>query len=183
MRYHEPFILFRRRNGARIWYYAIYTVEGERRQYSTGTKSKSRARHYCLDLFKKDRLVPKKSRTFADYTVDWYDYDKCLYIQSRLNRGFTYSRSHADGQRSNLLNVILPFFGKYDLEKITVTLIEKWLVHLKDEGYANISVNHHLSTLKVIFNEAFRCGDIAVNPVLAVRPLADDCKEKGIFTK
>jgi site-specific recombinase XerD len=69
------------------------------------------------------------------------------------------------------------------LDRITVSLIEKWLIHLKEKDYANISVNHHLSTLKVIFNEAFRRGDIGVNPVLAVRPLADDCKEKGVFTK
>jgi integrase len=134
-------------------------------------------------LFKRNRLIPPKSHTFADYTADWFDYDKCLYIKSRLNRGFTYSRSYADGQRSTLINVLQPYFGKYDLDRITVSLIEKWLIHLKEKDYANISVNHHLSTLKVIFNEAFRRGDIGVNPVLVVRPLADDCKEKGIFTK
>jgi site-specific recombinase XerD len=133
-----------------------------------------------MELFKRDRLLQNKAPLFKDYTADWFDYDKCLYIKSRLIRGFTYSRSFADGQRSTLTKIVQPYFGKYPLDTITVTFIEKWLSSLKEQGYANVSINHHLSTLKVIFNEAFRRGDISVNPVLAVRPLAES-KENGVF--
>jgi integrase len=185
VRFKSPFSLFRRRVAPSlcVWYYTAYDENGIRRQFSTGCIRKSEARRFCLELFKRDRLLQNKSPQFDDYTADWFDYDKCLYIKGRLLRGFTYSRSFADAQRSNLTKIILPYFGKFLLDKITVTLIEQWLSHLKTKGYANISINHILSTLKVIMNEAFRRGDIAVNPVLAVRPLAEDSKEKGIFNK
>jgi integrase len=185
MRFHAPFSLFRRRTGTGlfVWYYAVYDETGQRRQFSTGCIRKSEARRLCLELFRRDRLLQNKSPLFRDYTADWFDYDKCLYIKSRTIRGFTYSRSFADTQRSTLIKIIQPYFGKFPLDKITVTLIEQWLSGLKDQGYASVSVNHHLSTLKVIFNEAFRRGDINANPVLAVRPLAEKCREKGVFSR
>jgi integrase len=185
MRFRLPFRLFRRRigGGLLVWYYTTFDESGQRRQFSTGCIRKGEANKLCLELFKRDRLLQNKSPLFKDYTADWFDYDKCLYIKGRLLRGFTYSRSFADGQRSNLQKTILPFFKNYPLDKITVTVIEKWLASLKAQGYANISANHLLSTLKVIINEAFRRGDMQTNPVLAVRPLADDCKKKGVFSK
>jgi integrase len=185
MRYKAPFSLFRRRIGAGlfVWYYAAYDEIGQRRQFSTGAIHKGEARKICLELFRRDRLLQNKSPLFEDYAADWFDYDKSLYIKSRLIRGFTYSRSFADGQRATLKRLILPYFGKYPLDKINVTLIEKWIAAMKDDGYANVSVNHHLSALKVIITEAFRRGDIAVNPVLAVRQLAEDSREKGVYGK
>ncbi|GHV55238.1 recombinase [Spirochaetia bacterium] len=185
MRYKAPFSMFQRRVGKQlfVWYYATYDENGQRHQFSTGCVRKSDARKLCHELFRDNRLLQNKSPLFADYTADWFDYDKCLYIKSRLIRGFTYSRSFADGQRSTLQKILLPYFGKYPLDKISVIIIEKFLTILKDDGYANVSVNHYLSTLKVIITEAFRRGDITVNPVLAVRPLSDNCREKGVFTK
>jgi integrase len=185
MRVKSPFTLFHRKfpSGIAVWYYITYDENGQRRQFSTGCLKKSQARRFCLDLFRTDRLLNNKTPLFRDYTADWFDYDKCSYVQSRLLHGFTYSRSYADGQRSTLTKLIWPFFGKFPLEKINVTLIEKWLSKLKADGYANISINHNLSTLKIILNEAYRRGDITVNPAPSVRALADDCKTKGIFTQ
>jgi integrase len=185
MRFHAPFSLFRRRTGTGlfVWYYTAYDETGQRRQFSTGCIRKSDARRLCFELFRRERLLKNKYPLFRDYTADWFDYDRCLYIKSRLLRSFTYSRSFADGQRSTLTRVIWPYFGGYPLDKINVTLIEKWLTGLKDDGYANVSINHLLSTLKVILNEALRRGDIPVNPALSVRPLAENSKEKGIFSQ
>jgi integrase len=185
MRYKSPFTLFKRQIpcGIWVWYYAAYDENGHRRQFSTGCTRKSEARRLCMELFKANRLFQNKSPLFKDYTADWFDYDKCLYIKSRLLRGFTYSKSFADHQRSTLINIMWPYFGTYPLDKINVTLIEKWLAKLKADGYKNVSINHHLAALKVIINEAFRRGDISVNPALAVRPLAEDSKVKGVFSK
>jgi integrase len=77
---------------------------------------------------------------------------------------------------------MLPYFGAYKLDKITPTLVEEWLVKLQEQGYSNVSINHFLTTFKVIINEAFRRGDIENNITQSIKPLSEHSKEKGILT-
>jgi integrase len=184
MRFRAPFTLFKRRldSGKIVWYYHVYDENGRRRQYSTGTAKKRDAWAVCIELYRKDRLIAQPSLTFADYTADWFIYDKCPYIKYRLLRGFSYSKSYAKNQRSDLERLMLPYFGIYKLDKISPALVETWLVRLHEQGYGNVSINHFLSTLKVIINEAYRRGDIDVNITPNIKPLAEHGKERGVLT-
>ena len=185
MRYKDPFRIFPKTlpSGKTVFYYTTYDQLGRRRQFSTGQTRKSDAKRYCQKLFQTGALIQVKDTKFSEYTQDWYIYDKCPYIKSRLMRGFSYSRSMAKHKRAQLDNRILPYLGKYYIKDITVAHIEDWLLAQKKTDVSNLTVNHYLSVLRVIFNEAFRKGDIPYNPIEAVKPLSADSRKKDVLSK
>ena len=134
----QPYYLIpRKRIRKRTVYY--YHVHGENRkvigEWSTCQTNRFRAESYCRDLLQAGKLIPtaRKKRTsgnstlFKDYFADWYDYDKCPYIQKKLKAGKSYSRSNASIQRSNLEKYLLPTFGSRPKHLITLAEIEDWL--------------------------------------------------------
>lgn len=184
MRYRKAFSLYSRtlKNGKKVWYYSTYDEFGNRKKFSTGCVKKCEAQKICLTLFKEDRLLPPKRRTFADYTENFFDYDTSVYIKSRLIRGFSFGRTHANTLSQKLASQLVPKFGKVDMPNITSKMIESWMFELKEKGYSNSFINSCYYTMNIIMGEAKRLGDIAENPAENVRPLANNYKEKGVFT-
>ena len=68
------------------------------------------------------------------------------------------------------------------MKDITTAHIEDWLLVQKKTGVSNVTVNHYLAALRVIFNEAFRKNDIPTNPIAAVQPLSVDSRKKDVLT-
>jgi hypothetical protein len=96
VRFKEPYTLFPKTlsSGKTIFYYTTYDQLSRRRQFSTGCVKKSDAKRYCLKLFQSGSMIVEKDKKFTDYTTKWYVYDECSYIQSKLMRGYSYSRSN-----------------------------------------------------------------------------------------
>jgi len=90
---------------------------------------------------------------------------------------------HAECQRSNLVNHILPYFGKKRLTAIKTGDIEKWILHLKENtSLSDSTINHCLKTLKVMLNEAERLGRIDVAPTRRVANIVEENRKRGILT-
>jgi len=186
MRYREEFVLFRRKvpSGKYVYYYAVYDEIGVRRQFSTGQKTKAKALKFCLFLHRHKKMIPgSESLTFKKYTEKWFIYDQCPYIQSKLLRGHNYSHSFADSLRSRLITYMWPYFGHLRIDSISPNHIEAWIRWLKEKGLSNLSINHYLKNLKLIFNEAERMTHIFLNPGKPINLLAVDSAEKGILTE
>ena len=185
MRYKEPFTLFKKTlpSGLGVYYYTVWDDSGRRKQYSTGHRLKHEALLLTLKLYKAGQLIPQGPQTLRDFTENWFLYDQCPYIQGKLLRGYTYSRSFADQQRHNLTTQLWPVFGDIKLRSLTPGMIENWILKLKHQGYANATVNHHLALLKSILTEAHRLGYLVDNPGRAVKSLAENCAPKGILTE
>ena len=62
-------------------------------------------------------LLPIKRQTFEAYVRDWWIWERCPYIRSRLARGGKISRLYADSQRQRLVKYLLPKFGKKSKKK------------------------------------------------------------------
>lgn len=127
MRYKEPFTLFIRKlpSGSKVYYYSIYDNFNKRKQYSTGCTRKNDAKRYYQKQFQKDRIVISKEVKFVTFTKNWFDYDNCQYIQSKLIRGGTYSKKNAEMRRSILLHKMVPFFGNMYMKDIMCPIILK----------------------------------------------------------
>jgi hypothetical protein len=165
-----------------IYYYHVYDENGKRKQFSTGKKTKQEAYEECLRLLKENRLLRKSQLDFCAYTQVWFDYDKCPYIQAKLSRGFSYSRNYAHQQRHFLETHAQPYFKNKRIDVISATDIEGFLQMLKSKGYSNITINHHLKTLKVIFKDAHKRNNILYDPCQTILLFKSDTKEKGLFT-
>jgi site-specific recombinase XerD len=180
----NPFNIFPRKlkNGTIVYYYYIYDQNGKRKQYSTGKVTEKDAYQECLRLLKLNRLNRHSSLDFEKYCEKWFVYDDCEYIQNKLLHGFSYSRSHAENQRSKLVKHIIPFFYGKQLDNISAYDVECLSKNLKQKGLSNTSVNHNLKTLAIIFNWAERRNEISYNPMKEVLKLKTDTKEKGLFS-
>lgn len=185
MRYKEPFCLFKKRlkSGRIVYYYSYYDAIGRRRQHSTGCRLKSEAKRYCLDLYRHGSMEPPKEITFREYTETFFIYDKCRYIQGKLMRGYSYSRSYADLMRKQLINHLNPFLGDFPIRKIGVVHIEEWLLYLQKKGLSRLSINHFFKQLKLILGEAYRLRDISEDPTKSVKNVARQLRERGIYTE
>jgi integrase len=177
------------KHGRKIWYYRTYNEYGKRTSgKSTGQTSKTAAKEYVINLIKKDVLTTKGNPTFAEYAQDWWIWGECEYIERRLARGRSISRSYADTMRNYLENHILPYFAEIKLQKITPKMIEDWLFSLLEKEGKNpkplsaITANNCLTTLRIMLNEAVRLEYIGNNPALKVEPLQEKPQKRDILT-
>jgi hypothetical protein len=79
MKYRQDFSLYKRhmKNGRYVYYYRTYDEYGQRTQArSTGKTSRTLAERYCHELMKKGELVPTRELHFADYSRDWWIWDR-----------------------------------------------------------------------------------------------------------
>ncbi|OQY31406.1 MAG: hypothetical protein B6241_14000 [Spirochaetaceae bacterium 4572_59] len=135
MRYREPFTVFPRkmRSGKVVWYYQTYNESGRRMTaLSTGQVTKSAARAYCRKLDKADDLIPNRAgrMKFSEYSVNWWDDEKCEYVQYR-RRGGSINQNYLRSQIHHLNNYILPQFGTMRLKEITRYDVENWVGKLQ----------------------------------------------------
>ena len=91
-----------------IYYVQFYDEYGNRLPAkSTGQMTKSAAESWCQVQLKKGMIPSQKRVSFEKWVEDWWVYDKCEYVQSRLARGRNLSRRYIDGMRGLLDNHIL----------------------------------------------------------------------------
>lgn len=180
----QEFVLFPKRlsNGKVVYYYTIYTREKIRKQFSTGKTDKVEAMKVCIDRMASGNIIPNYSISFKEYTKNWFNYDESLYIQSRVKRGFSYSRSHADINHRFINNKAIPYFGEKSMKIISPDDLETFILKLKAEGLSNSTVNKAIKVFKLIFGEALRRHDIEYNPAETILFFKDDTKIKGIFS-
>ena len=212
MRFKEPYSLFKKtlQSGKKVYYVSFYDANGKRRQLSTGQRRKSFAEQIAVKLYFEGKFfpnipgqlysgqnsipqqniviaaqtaIPPAYPTFSEYTVDWFDYDKCDYIREKLVHGFHYTPNHAYRMKEYLNIRVIPFFGKIRINEINELIVEKFIEKLKlEEHLSNSTINNSIKILKVILGYAFRKNDIPMDVAKKIKYLKNDSCTRGIFT-
>jgi integrase len=169
--------------GSVIYYFWVYEPNGKRRFRSTGKKNFDDAVKFCRTLQVQGQLHNKASFSFSSYTRDFFEFDNCPYINHRVSRGHTYSRSWAKRQKKLLDGVIMPYFDHKNINAITFNDVDTFIVSLKKQGLSHKRINHVITTLKNVFSFAEMSGVIMNNPCKGIKPFKVISPEKGIFTK
>ena len=212
MRFKEPYSLFKKtlQSGKKVYYVSFYDANGKRRQLSTGQTRKAFAEQIAVKLYFEGKFfpnipnqlysgqnsitpqniviaaqtaIPPAYPTFSEYTVDWFDYDKCDYIREKLVHGFHYTPNHAYRMKEYLNIRVIPFFGKYRINEIDELIVEKFIEKLKlEEHLSNSTINNSIKILKVILGYAFRKNDIPMDVAKKIKYLKNDSCTRGIFT-
>jgi integrase len=183
MRYKEPFTIYPRKlKKYTIYYYQCYDNNGRRIYgHSTGQRTKTAARLYCMELYRKGELIPdNKPVSFAEFAAGWWDIKTCKYLQWRQMQN-PLAPSTIDHYKTSLELQIMPFFGKMKLNNITPEIIQKWVMKLSQEGLNNSSINLKIATLKVMLKEAVRLKMIAYNPTDKIKKLMANNREVKIL--
>jgi integrase len=156
------------RRGRIYWYHFVF--QGRRVQESSGFKNKTRALQAeakrKIDLL--DRRAgftkPKPTPKFDEYCKQFLEWSK------QHHRPKTYELHEL-----NCKTLKRFFRGKY-LDEITSAMVEDFksarkqerIQWAKNRSVAGASVNRALTTLKLLFHQAERCGHAVKNPVLGV---------------
>jgi integrase len=165
------------------FYYWVYDNDGKRKYRSTGKLSYNEALKYCRSLQVRGQLFQSTSYSFDIFTKDFFDYEKCPYIKSRLLRGYSYGKTWAKRQRSLLQHIIQPYFNDTDIRTISSKTIDDFTLQLRQNNTGAKTLNHILTTLKAVFGYAERTGIIDINPVKGIKPFKATAREKGVFTR
>jgi integrase len=171
------------KSGKTIYYYWAYLRNGKRVYRSTGADTYEKAVLYCRNLLKVGKLAVDKHFTFGEYTGQFFIYDACPYIKTRLLHGKTYTKGWAQAQRNLLTSRIVPEFGGMEIGEIYENRIEAWLLKLKQEGTGIKTLNHLITILRIIFGYAVKSRDIDVNPMDHIELFSLQVKEKGILSR
>jgi len=183
MRYKEPFTIYPRKlKTVTVFYYQCYDNNGKRIcGHSTGQRTKTAARLYCMDLYRNGKLVPgNKSVSFGEFAAGWWDLKTCKYLEWRQMQN-PLAPSTIDHYKTSTELQIVPFFGKMKLINISTETIQRWILKLSQEGYNNSSINIKIATLKVMMKEAVRLKLIPANPADKIKKLTADNKEVKIL--
>lgn len=173
-RYKQPYSLFKR---GKFWYYRTYDISGVRTTaHTTGQTSKSAAKAYCDNLFLQGALW-QTNQTFKDYAEHFYD-DNAPYLKDRVE---PLAENSIRGIRVRMKNYIMPYFSKMKLADIKYTTLKEFRIKMLQD-YSASNVISTMSTLKHIFDAAYRDRLIAVNPFSYLEPLNVKQNEKDAFT-
>jgi len=183
MRYKELFTIYPRKlRKVTVYYYQCYNANGERVcGHSTGQRTKTAARLYCMDLYNKGKLIPNgKPVMFKDFAEGWWNVNTCKYLKWRQIQN-PLAPSTIDHYKTSLELHIKPFFGKMRLNAISSEIVQKWIVQLSQKGYNNSSINLHIAALKMMMKEAVRLKYISSNPMEKIKKLIANNKEVQIL--
>lgn len=181
----KQFVLFLKtlKTGEKIYYYVTRDENNRRLQYSTGESDQQKALQVCLDRMAQGKLIPNSRLSFSNYAKDFYDYDKSPYIQGKVKRGFNYKRASAIARDSFIKKEAIPFFNDKLISQISPGDIERFIMTLKEKGLTNTTLDFKINALKLVFNYAYKMGDIKFNPVNQIMLFKKDTREKGFFNK
>ena len=186
MKIHNDFTLFFRvvPSGKRVVYYYAYDEDG-RRQYgrSTGETTLTAARVKCNRLFKEGVLGKRKEEvpTFAEYALGWWEWETCEYLKKRRKR-FDITKNYADHSKRVLEKVLIPHFGGFRMDRITVDAVEGFIDSYIKRGYKNNTINSYFNCLKTMMIEAEERNVIVKNPLMKMGKLKNNRKEIQIIT-
>ncbi|KPJ86041.1 MAG: hypothetical protein AMS17_13725 [Spirochaetes bacterium DG_61] len=187
----QPAVLFSRtyttKDGKKsvVYWYYVTDEHGRRLRFSLGTSSKTEAHALLLERIRTSTLLPQRIRAtrFDAFTEHFWGWDRCTYLKWKRLRGDRISRHWALQNRGYLENHLLPAFGKRRLSEISVNVVERFLIDLKEQkGLSHKSINSILGSLKAILEEARRQELIQENPATKVKPLHNGYRRRGILT-
>jgi integrase len=177
--------IYRRKmkSGKTVYYYWGYMSNGEKIYRSTGEDTYEKAVRYCHNLIKLGKLVEEKNLIFSAYTENFFVYEDCPYIKTRLLHGKSYTKGWAKTQRNLLISRIIPEFGNLDIREIFEKRIEAWLLKLKQDGVGTKTLNHLITVLRIVFGYAKKSHDIDDNPMENIELFSIKTVEKGILSR
>ena len=133
------------------------------------------------------RETPKSSITFEEFASPWWHWDTCPYVLARRAAG---TESHPGIKQSYVTSsemwtrrYLIPYFGKYKLQDISVDMINTFWQVLKDKhGLAPKTINNIRSVFIIMMKEAVSKGLIERNPVEMTISRTVDKKKQELLT-
>ena len=169
MRVQEPYTIFKRSlpSGKSVYYFQFRLPDGTRSiAKSTGQTTLAKARLVCKRLYDSGAFSQHCEVTFANFAEGFFD-DGSEYLKWKEACGSPLRPETLRSYRMLLSKRLLPFFGGYELSKITVDSVKRWIVWLT-ERWSVKSSNNAQSALNIILKSAHEKGLIQMVPSIGL---------------
>lgn len=182
--------LFKKEEGL-PWYYWVYDEDLKRHTFSTGCMRKAEAKEEVLERERNGTLIPcmkdrhKKDtrKTVRQYGKNFWNYESCPIIKSKIARGGHFSVKVASQNQQKFDDHICPYLGDVELAKLTANMIEQWLLDLpKKSRISNKTANDAFFVFRQMLDQAVFEEEIKSNPAKTIKPLVRKSTRKGAFT-
>jgi integrase len=184
----EDIKLTLKKNGV---YYAALRGKNPR-WVSTGEINEKRAIRKALTMEARFKGMSRKMPTLKEFCLNEDGstlFDKGgRYRKERAARGYILSENHYNRMSSHVKSHILPAFGHYKLDEISIFDVNQWILDLKkiknhDEELSNESKNKIIIFFRQILDLAVTNGLIAINPLEKIKPFKSNKERKYPFTE
>ena len=180
-----------------FWYACFTDALGRRLKKSTGLTAKSKAMEMARTWEKASaearqlRLTEARAREVISELMQSVGGDSLTVFTveqwlADFVKGKRKSRSEKTAERhEQVKGEFMEFLGhraKLNIAAITSRDIASFRDHRQSLGLAPATVNLDVAILSSAFNAALRQGHVSVNPCLAVEPLKNKPKRKGVFS-
>jgi len=173
----HKYTLFRRKKGARVWYFYYYDRDGKRRARSTGKLKKFEAENEARKFI--DELEnPRRRIRLADFARGFFD-QTGPWVTAQHERDYSFSAKQSITRNGHLTNWLIPRFGDRWMDELEAYEIQGWLQKLE---LANGSKNSIISTLQLLFREALFQKYVQADPMAQVRRFSDRYQPRDALT-
>ena len=145
---------------------------------STGTKDKKEALEFALERVK--RQEKKQETLLADYLRELIEENFGRLKIRNENFGKKLKTTYYNDLTYLSKIYLLPLFGRFILQRLTVKIIEDTLINLNE---SNLTKNRIIYSLKAVYNLAIQESLLEFSPIDRLNIFSYEPKEKEIFTK
>jgi integrase len=126
----------------------------------------------------------KNDPLLHDYCLNFWDWDKSVYVRGKLERGQQIGRHHCESSYYRIREYVKPRTQGLYLSEVTATTLDALQLQLKKElpKQSAKSINMIMAAVTSPIREAYRLGQIPHNPALNFRGLANNSKRRGILS-
>lgn len=177
----KPYSIWKRKlSSGRISYYVRFRLDDGSWSVAkaSGQQTKSAAEAWAIDYLSRGQIVTKENITFKEFAKNYFAW-KGPYIQSLLLRGRQIGQRHAENQQAYLNNYLIKEFGTLKLKLIDADLLQEYAIELRARGLSASTVNHILTTLKIVLQGAYRKKIIQAVP--EIDAVSGSKAERGIL--
>jgi integrase len=146
---------------------------------ASGQTTKTAAEAWAIDYLAQGQIITKENITFKEFAKDYFAWDG-PHIQSLLLRGKQIGQRHAENQQAYLNNYLIREFGDLRLKYIDADRIQEYAIELRSQGLSASTVNHILTTLKIVLQGALHKKLIQTVPEIST--VGGTKTERGILT-
>jgi len=173
----HKYTLFRRKKGARVWYFYYYDQDGQRKARSTGKLKKFEAETEA-EKFLAELESPQRRVRLADFARGFFD-QAGPWVQAQHERDHGFSAKQSVVRAGHLDNWVIPTFGDRWMDGIEAYEVEQWLRGL---ALANGTKNAIISTMALLFREALFQKYIEADPMVQIRRFSDRYQPRDALT-
>lgn len=183
MRYTEPYTIFKRtlKSGKSVYYYRYRLPDNSLSSgFSTGCTDFSKAKRFCQKLYNQGAFNVFPSMTFEVYSKDFFGANS-KYLNWKKSNGNELEPNTVDAYNCKLKYQLLPFFAKYEIQKINKDTVKQWVIWASSK-WASKTINNAQSVLGIILAQAVDEKLIVSNPVLGLEYRQIHKKNRKLLT-